>query len=247
MAILQDNAHIAINRAMILAAGLGTRMQSLTAQRPKPLVEVGGTALIDHVLARAVQAGIAHVVVNLHYFADMLQSHLERKSTPQISFSDERSGLLDTGGGVKKALPLLGDSAFFILNTDSIWLEEQPPNLIRLRQAWDGSRMDCLLLLAARRGALGYDGPGDFHLAASGRVRRRDSGEVADYAHTGICIIHPRLFQDSPETPFSLNLLWDRAMHAGRLFALPMQGRWMHVGTPDAVARAGQILRKGGK
>ncbi len=231
---------------MILAAGLGTRMQSLTAKRPKPLVEVNGRALIDHVLVRAEQAGISHVVVNLHYFADMLQSHLEQISALQISFSDERAGLLDTGGGVKKALPLLGDRAFFILNTDSIWQEGQPPNLVRLREAWDGSRMDCLLLLAARRGALGYDGMGDFHLAASGKAERRSAGEQADYAHTGICIIHRRLFQNSPETPFSLNLLWDRALRQGRLFALPMKGRWMHVGTPAAVAVAEHVLQEEG-
>ncbi len=235
-----------IDTAMILAAGLGTRMGHLSAKRPKPLVEVNGIALIDHVLARLRDAHISHIVVNLHYRADQLRRHLERKNMPHLQFSDERGALLDTGGGVKKALSQLGAGAFFILNTDSIWREGEETNLERLRRMWSDQAMDFLLLLAPAHGSLGYDGPGDFHLRADGRIQRRAKGETAKYAHTGICIAHPRAFADCPEGAFSLNLLWDRASGAGRLYGLALEGEWMHVGTPQSVAAAEKKLQEPG-
>ncbi|HHK74405.1 MAG TPA: hypothetical protein ENJ57_04475, partial [Rhizobiales bacterium] len=233
-----------VTSAMILAAGLGTRMRHLTANTPKPLVRVDGKALIDHVLERTRRAGIDHIVVNLHYRADQLQRHLEAKHLPHLAFSHERTALLDTGGGVRKALPKLGAGAFFILNTDSLWLEGQESNLARMGKMWSADDMDFLLLLAPARGSLGYDGPGDFHLAQDGRLRRRGPDETAEFAHTGICITHPGAFANSPSGAFSLNLLWDRALAGGRLFGLPLSGEWMHVGTPESVEQATRRLRE---
>jgi MurNAc alpha-1-phosphate uridylyltransferase len=236
-----------IKTAMILAAGLGTRMKHLTANAPKPLVEVNGMALIDHVLARLEGAGIDHIVVNLHYKADQLQHHLEQKNLPYLAFSDERKILLDTGGGVKAALPKLGPGAFFILNTDSLWLEGRDSNLAELEKMWSDQDMDFLLLLASSHGSLGYDGPGDFHLLPDGRLRRRGPGEAAEFAHTGICIARHEAFANSPSSAFSLNLLWDRALAKNRLFGLPLRGEWMHVGAPNSVAQAARRLQEAGK
>lgn len=223
---------------MILAAGLGTRLRPLTAAVPKPLVPVAGRPLIDHVLARLEAAGIPRVVVNAHHLADLLIAHLASRVAPEIAISDERDHLLESGGGVRKALPLLGPDPFLIHNCDSIWTEGEGANLARLQDGWDEDAMDCLLLLAPTTASLGYDGRGDFSVDATGRLRRRAPQETAPFVFAGVSIAHPRLFEDTPEGPFSLNLPWDRAIARGRAFGVPLDGRWMHVGDPAAVTAA---------
>jgi MurNAc alpha-1-phosphate uridylyltransferase len=224
--------------AMILAAGLGTRLMPLTADLPKPMVRVAGTALIDHVLARLSAAGIGRVVVNVHHLADKLEAHLADRRSPEIVISDERGALLDSGGGVRKALDALGAGPFVIHNCDSIWTEGPATNLGRLLASWDEDTMDCLLLLAPTVTSLGYHGRGDFALDAAGRIRRPAEREVVPFAFAGVSIAHPRLLAGMPEGPFSLNRPWDRAIAQGRAHGIRLEGRWMHVGDPDAVALA---------
>jgi MurNAc alpha-1-phosphate uridylyltransferase len=228
--------------AMVLAAGLGTRMASASSVLPKPLVQLGSKALIDHVLDRHVDAGIARAVVNVHHKADLIEAHLRGRFMPRIEISDERDKLLDTGGGVKRALPRLGARPFLIQNSDSVWIEGVGSNLGRLFQAWEDGRMDCLMLLALASQSLGYQGRGDFAFEADGRVRRRDEQEIVPFAFTGVSLAHPRLFDGSPDGAFSLNAVWNTAIAAGRAYGLRMEGTWMHVGTPDALAQAEQRL-----
>jgi len=225
-------------RAMMLAAGLGKRMRPLTATTPKPLIEVAGRSLMDHGLDRLEAAGVEDVIVNVHYLADLVEVHASRRTRPRVHVSDERGQLLDTGGGVAKALPLLGDAPFYLVNSDSFWIEGVSPNLVRLADAWDDERMDGLLMMAATVPAVGYDGPGDFMLDADGRLSRRPASKIAPFAYSGAAILHPRLFADAPAGRFSLNLLFDRAIEAGRLFGLRMEGVWLHVGTPEAIGEA---------
>ena len=225
-------------RAMLLAAGLGRRMRPLTATAPKPLIEVHGRALIDHALDRLAEAGVETAVVNVHYLADLLEAHLARRAAPRIIVSDERARLLDTGGGILKALPHFAGEPFFLMNTDGLWLEGARPNLMRLVEAWDGARMDALLLVAPTATSVGYDGPGDFLMAPDGQLRRRGEREVAPFVYAGVAILHPRLFAHGPDGAFSLNLLFDRAIAAERLSGLRLDGLWMHVGTPAAVKEA---------
>lgn len=232
-----------LDTAFVPAAGLGTRMRHLTADRPKPLVDVGGRTLLDRVLDRISKAGITTAVVNVHYKADMIEAALAKRQTPHILVSDERAYLLDTGGGVSKALPLLGDRPFLIHNSDSIWLEASKTSALgQLMGGWDDARMDCLMLLAERATALGFDGPGDFDMAADGRLARRGSRPSTPYVFAGVSIAHPRLFRDAPEGAYSLNVVWDRAIAEGRLFGAVLDGRWMHVGSPEAVAEANALL-----
>jgi MurNAc alpha-1-phosphate uridylyltransferase len=229
--------------AMVLAAGLGTRMTPANGTLPKPLVELRGRALIDRVLDRLAEAGIKRAVVNVHHKADLIEAHVKSRKAPRIVISDERSGKLDTGGGVKRALPRLGPGAFLIHNSDSVWIEGVGSNLTRLMSTWDETRMDCLLMLAVASGSHGYQGRGDFALQPDGRVRRRKlEQEIVPFAFTGVSVAHPRLFEDSPEGAFSLNLVWSRAIAAGRAYGMRMDGRWMHVGSPDALAQAEQCL-----
>ncbi len=230
--------------AMVLAAGLGQRMRPLTADRPKPLVEVDGRALIDHVLDRLAAGGIETAVVNVHYLGEQIIDALKSRERPRILISDERHELLDTGGGVAKALALLGNAPFFVHNSDSIWTEGVEDNLQRMRKYWDSARMDCLMLLAMTTTSTGYDGRGDFTMDSQGRVSRRSEHEMAPFAFTGVSIMHPRLFEDAPAEAFSLNRLWDRAIGAGRLYGLCLEGRWMHVGSPLGLAEAEQALAK---
>jgi MurNAc alpha-1-phosphate uridylyltransferase len=225
-------------RAMVLAAGLGTRMRPLTNTRPKPLVTVGGKALIDHVLDRLASAGVGTAVVNVHHFADQIERHLVHRTAPEIVISDERNLLLDTGGGVVKALPLLGNAPFFHLNADTIWIDGVRPNLVRLAEGFDPARMDALLLLAATSGSIAYGGRGDFLMAPDGRLSRRRERDVVPFVYAGVAILNPALFAAAPDGAFSLNVLFDRAIEAGRLYGLRLEGVWMHVGTPDAVAAA---------
>jgi N-acetyl-alpha-D-muramate 1-phosphate uridylyltransferase len=225
-----------VTAAMIMGAGLGSRLRPLTDDRPKPLVTVGGKTLIDHSIDRLVAAGVTLAVVNVHYKADMLRSHLARRGDIEIVFSDETDKLLDTGGGVVKALPHFGGAPFFVLNSDSIWLEDGAPVLPAMLAAWDENRMDGLLLLADMHTAMGYEGAGDFVLKPDGRlIRARDAkGEGIAYAYPGVQIAHPRLFADAPAGAFSTNIMWDRAIAAGSLFGTVLDGTWIHVGTPEA-------------
>jgi MurNAc alpha-1-phosphate uridylyltransferase len=229
----------------VLAAGLGTRMAPLNGGAlPKPLVELGGKALIDHVLDRLADAGIARAVVNVHHKADLIEARLKDRVVPQVEISDERDALLDTGGGVKRALPRLGPRPFLIHNSDSVWIEGVGANLARLIEAWDGGRMDCLMLLALTSHSLGYSGRGDFAFEADGRIRRRVEQEIVPFAFAGVSIVHPRLLDGSPDGAFSLNVVWSRAIARGRAYGLRMEGTWMHVGTPEALAQAQQRLSR---
>lgn len=228
--------------AMVLAAGLGTRMRPLTETRPKPLVEVAGRALVDHVLDRLADAGVERVVVNAHYLADMLEDHLAGRRRPRVAISDERDLLLDTGGGIAKAIKQLGSEPFYLANTDSLWLEGARPLLHRLAESWRGGEMDGLLAVAPTVGSVGYSGRGDFSMDPAGRLARRDEGCLAPFVYTGIGILDPALFHGAPDGPFSLNLLFDRAISEGRLFGLRLDGLWMHVGSPEAVAAAEEAI-----
>ena len=234
-----------ITTAMVLCAGLGTRMASANNALPKPLVPLQGKALIDHVLDRHAEAGIERAVVNVHHRADLIEAHLKGRRAPGIEISDEREQLLDTGGGTRKALPRLGAGPFLIHNSDSVWIEGVGSNLGRLMEAWDDARMDCLMLLALASQSLGYQGRGDFVFEADGRIRRRRvERELLPFAFAGVSVAHPRLFDGSPEGAFSLNVVWDRAIAAGRAFGLRMEGTWMHVGSADALVQAEQRLAR---
>lgn len=232
-----------LTQAMVLAAGLGTRMRPLTEAVPKPLVKLAEKALLDHVLDRLDQAGIERIVANVHYMADAIEACLKRRTKPAITISDERGALLDTGGGVAKALHHFDENSFIIHNSDSVWLEGVGSNLRRLVESWDESRSDCLMLLAPMSNSLGYDGKGDFLLDGFGKVRRRPAGEMAPFVFTGVSVVHKRLFDGAPQGAFSLNKLWDSAIETGRLHGIRLEGTWMHIGTPQALYDAEELLR----
>jgi MurNAc alpha-1-phosphate uridylyltransferase len=223
---------------MVLAAGLGKRMRPLTDTLPKPLVPVAGKALIDHVLDRLADAGVTKAVVNVHHMADAIEAHLKSRTRPRIVISDERGELLDTGGGVVKALPLLGEKPFFHLNSDTIWIEGVTPNLVRLAAMFDPAQMDAVVLLAATAASIGYEGRGDFTMAPDGRLKRRLEREVVPFVYAGAAVLSPSLFAEAPAGAFSLNRMFDRAIETGRLFGLRLEGTWMHVGTPAAIQAA---------
>jgi MurNAc alpha-1-phosphate uridylyltransferase len=226
-----------IESAMVMAAGLGKRMRPLTATRPKPLVRVAGKPLIDHSLDRIAAAGIPHVVVNVHYLADALEAHLAAQKRPfSIAISDERAQLLETGGGMVRALPQLRGDPILIVNSDNIWTDGPQDSIQHLARHWDGDRMDALLLVIRQASATGNGGRGDFHMDPAGRLARRKPGHVAPFVYTGIQLISRRLLADAPEGAFSTNILWDRAIAAGRLFGLSHMGQWFDVGTPAAIA-----------
>jgi N-acetyl-alpha-D-muramate 1-phosphate uridylyltransferase len=227
---------------MVLAAGLGTRMLPITAAIPKPLISVGGRTLIDYALDRLAEAGIGRAVVNVHHLADKVEAHLRHRKIPAIVVSDEREALLETGGGVKKALPLLGEGPFLTLNSDSLWIEGPRANLPRLLDAWDPARMDILLLLAPTATSVGYDGAGDFAMDAEGRLRRRRDREVTPFVYAGVSVMKPELFADTPDGAFSANLLFNRAIAVGKLCGLRLDGRWLHVGDPQAIQAAEEHL-----
>lgn len=227
-----------IDSAMMMAAGLGTRMRPLTDAVPKPLVKLDGRPLLDHGLARLEAQGVARVVVNVHYLADQIEAHVAGRSKPEIIISDERELLLDTGGGIARALPHLGALPFYVLNSDSVWWERNVPLLEQLNRSWDDKTMDCLLALAPTVGSLGYDGAGDFERAADGRLTRRRISDAAPFVNTGSYLVHPRVFRSAPEGPFSMNLIWDALIASKRLYGIELDGLWMHVGTPEALAEA---------
>lgn len=218
-------------KAMVLAAGLGQRMRPLTDKMPKPLVQVQGEAMLDTILDRLQAHGIEEVVVNTHYLGEMIEAHLKERKRPKIALSPE-ADLLETGGGVKKALPLLGDAPFFVLNGDVCWLDGLTPALTRLAMIWDEAEMDALLLLHPTCSAFGYEGIGDYLMDPVGRLRRRQERQIAPFIYAGIQILHPRLFEGAPEGSFSLNKLYDKAQEAERLWGLRHDGEWYHVGTP---------------
>ena len=229
-------------RAIVLAAGLGTRMRPYNGQVPKPLVQIGGKSLIDYSLDRLADAGIERVVVNVHHLADAVERHLASRKRPHIVISDERAELLGTGGGIAKALPQLGDAPFFLVNSDTVWLDGVKPNFARLADAFDPAAMDALLLLAPTTESIGYSGRGDFAMLADGRLRRRGEREVVPFVYAGAAILSPALFAGAPAGAFPLTPLFDRAGAKDRLFGLRLEGLWMHVGTPEAVAAAEAAL-----
>ncbi|GJE57271.1 MULTISPECIES: nucleotidyltransferase family protein [Methylobacterium] len=229
----------AITRAFVLAAGLGKRMRPITATVPKPLVEVAGKALIDHALDRAAEGGITEAVVNIHWLADQMEGHLLRRTElPAITISDEREALLETGGGVKKALAQFGSEPFVVFNSDSFWLEGPKPNLSRLIAGWNAEAMDMLLLVAPTATSLGYDGAGDFFMDSGSRLAWRGEREVAPFIYAGVAILKPELFADTPDGSFSLTTLFARAIERERCYGLRLDGQWLHVGTPEAIAAA---------
>jgi N-acetyl-alpha-D-muramate 1-phosphate uridylyltransferase len=230
--------------AMVMAAGLGKRMRPLTATRPKPLIEVAGRALIDHALDRLRAAGVGRAVVNVHYLAGSLEAHLKTHVKGiEIIVSDERKKLLETGGGLKLALPRIDADPFLVVNSDNLWVDGPVDTLRLLAAAWDEARMDALLLLVPLARAHCHKGRGDFHMSADGTLRRRKPNGVAPFVYTGIQMLSKRLFEgELPDGPFSTNILWDRAIAAGRCFGAVHQGLWFDIGRPDSIARAEAIL-----
>lgn len=226
------------DKAMVLAAGLGLRMRPLTDQMPKPLVSVAGRPLLDHVLDKLGDAGVSEAIVNVHYLPDQIIKHVARRKKPRVVISDERDQVLGTGGGVVKALPLLGDAPFFHLNADTLWIDGVRPNLARLAEAFDPERMDILLLMAPSASSVGYEGNGDYAMLPDGALRKRKEHQVVPFVYAGVAIISPTVFADAPKGEFSLTRMFDAANEQERLFGLRLDGTWMHVGTPDAVGAA---------
>ena len=225
-----------IQSAMVMAAGLGKRMRPLTATRPKPLVPVAGRALIDHTLERIADAGIGHVIVNVHYLADALEAHVRGSNWPfAVDISDERDGLLETGGGLVKAAPLFRGDPILCANSDNIWTDGPTNAITLLAQRWNDAEMDALLLLVPQARATGHGGHGDFHMDKLGRLSRRKPGRIAPFVFTGVQLVSQRLLRDAPDGAFSTNILWDRAIAEGRLYGLSHIGRWFDVGTPPAI------------
>lgn len=229
---------------MVLAAGLGTRMRPLTDRVPKPLLRVSGRTLLDHALDRLAEVGAERAVVNIHWLAEQIEAHLKERRAPVPIISDERVALLDSGGGVKKALPHLGERPFLLMNADTLWMDGARPNMRRFVEAWRPDQMDVLLLLAATATAVGFDGKGDFAFGPDGRLLRRREREVVPFAYAGVAILKPDLFAGTPDGPFSLNCLFDRAIEGKRLFGVRLDGVWMHVGTPDAIGEAEACLAR---
>ena len=229
--------------AMVLAAGLGKRMRPLTATRPKPLIEVAGQSLLDHLLERLSAAGVEKAVVNVHYLADAVEAHLKKSAHGlDIEISDERGLLLETGGGMVKALPLIDADPFLVVNSDNLWIDGPADTLKLLASHWDGSKMDALLLLVPHARASNHGGRGDFHMDRTGRLRRRQRSHVAPFVYTGIQMDSKRLLDGAPEGPFSTNILWDKAMENGRCFGAVHQGLWFDVGTPQSIKATELIL-----
>jgi MurNAc alpha-1-phosphate uridylyltransferase len=225
-------------KAMVLAAGLGLRMRPLTDKMPKPLVPVAGKPLLDHVLDRLADAGVTEAVVNVHYLPDQIIAHTATRARPRVIISDERDQVLGTGGGVVKALPLLGSAPFFHVNSDTMWIEGVRSNLVRLADAFDPERMDVLLLMAPTASSIGYSGQGDYSMLSDGTLRRRREHQVVPFVYAGAAIISPAIFEGAPQGEFSLVRMFDKANEQDRLFGLRLDGVWMHVGTPDAIDAA---------
>lgn len=233
--------------AMVMAAGLGKRMRPLTATRPKPLIEVAGKPLLDHTFDHLRAAGVEKAVVNVHYLAGAIEGHLKnRVEGIEIAVSDERDLLLETGGGLVRALPLIDADPFLVVNSDNLWIDGPVDTLKLLASFWDDAKMDALLLLVPLARAHCHIGRGDFHMTATGQIRRRKPNGVAPFVYIGIQMISKRLFAgDLPEGAFSTNLLWDRAIEAGRCYGAVHQGLWFDVGRPESIRQAEEMLREG--
>jgi len=228
--------------AMVLAAGLGVRMRPLTDNMPKPLVSVAGKPLLDHVLDRLAEVSVTTAVVNVHYLPDQIVQHVKGRTAPRVIISDERDVVLGTGGGVVKALPLLGDAPFYHLNSDTMWIDGVQSNLARLAEAFDPARMDILLLMAPTSHSIGYSGCGDYAMLTDGALRKRKEHQVVPFVYAGAAIMSPTIFRNAPAGEFSLTRIFDAANEQERLFGLRLDGLWMHVGTPDAVQAAEEAL-----
>jgi N-acetyl-alpha-D-muramate 1-phosphate uridylyltransferase len=225
-------------RAMVLAAGLGLRMRPLTDGMPKPLVRVAGRPLLDHALDKLADAGVIEAVVNVHYLPDQIIDYVASRTRPRVIISDERDRVLGTGGGVVKALPLLGSDPFFHINSDSLWIDGVRSNMERLAERFDPASMDILLLMAPTTNSIGYGGRGDYAMLPDGALRKRRENQVVPFVYAGAAIMSPSVFADAPSGEFSLTKIFDRANEQERLFGLRLEGVWMHVGTPDAIAAA---------
>ena len=228
--------------AMVLAAGLGKRMQPITLTRPKPLVEVNGKTLLDYGLDALERADVETIVVNVHYLADQIENHVAARCGDSARISDERANLLDSGGGIKHALDKLPGDSFYLLNADSFWIEGARPNLLRMADIWDPEKMDFLLLLASMKSAVGFNTKGDFNMDSDGLLERRRENEVAPFAYAGAAIINRSVFDGAPDGAFSINMLFDQALEKGRLFGLRLEGLWLHVGTPEAIQEAEEAI-----
>lgn len=238
-------AHVP-DTAMVMAAGLGKRMRPLTATRPKPLVEVAGKPLIDHVLDRLRAAGVGKIVVNVHYLADSLEAHLKARAKDfDLTISDERKLLLETGGGMIQAGPMIGADPFLVINSDNYWIDGPADTLHLLASLWRDREMDALLLLVPQARAGNHRGQGDFHMNADGRLSRRQKGKIAPFVFTGIQMVSKRLLRDAPEGAFSTNILWNRAIDEGRCFGAVHQGLWFDVGNPAAIKATERALQHG--
>ena len=231
-----------ITRAMIMAAGFGTRMRPLTNKIPKPLVKVQGRALIDHVMDRLVEAGVKTIVVNIHYMGDQIKAHVEKRKDVEIIVSDETDTILDSGGGIYKALPHFRGEPFFHANADTVWVEGASHALDRLKAAWDPYNMDALMLLAPTVSTVCYDGRGDFMMDAEGRLSRVPEGRISPFVWMSMEIVHPRLFDGMQPGKFSINPLWDKAIAKGRLYGQRLDGVWMHIDRPEAIKQSEEYL-----
>lgn len=236
---------LASDVAMVLAAGLGTRMRPLTLNRPKPLVKVAGRTMIDHCLDKLADAGVARAVVNVHHFPDMVKGHLLARTDPVVSVSDESEQLLETGGGMIRALPLLAADPFFCINSDNLWVDGPQDVFRQLSAAWKPEAMDALLLLVAHTRAANHKGKGDFHMDGAGRIKLRRSGRIAPFIYSGIQLVSQRLLRDAPAGPFGTMVLWKRAMAEGRLYGVSHMGLWYEVGSPEAIAPTEAALLHG--
>jgi MurNAc alpha-1-phosphate uridylyltransferase len=247
LAIRPDPGGVVPETAMVMAAGLGKRMRPLTATRPKPLVEVAGKTLLDHVFDRLRSAGVKRAVVNVHYLADALEAHLKnRVKGIDVLVSDERKRLMETGGGIVQARDLIGDKPFLVINSDNLWVDGPTDAIRALAARWNDAEMDALLLVVPLARAHSHSGQGDFRLAPDGRITgRRQPGRLAPFVFTGVQILSPRLIADWPEGPFSTMLFWERAIAAGRAYGLVHQGLWFDVGTPSAIGRTEAMLADG--
>lgn len=242
---IRPNPDVAVpETAMVMAAGLGKRMRPLTATRPKPLVEVAGKPLIGHVFDHLRAAGIKRAVVNVHYLADAMEAYLKaRVKDIEVVVSDERKQLMETGGGIVQARELIGDKPFLCVNSDNLWIDGPIDAIRALAAQWDDARMDVLQLVVPLARAYGHTGKGDWRIDANGRItERRKPGRIAPFVYTGVQILSPRVIRDWPEGPFSTNLFWNRAIEAGRCYAVVHQGLWFDVGTPQAIGMTEAVL-----
>ena len=230
---------------MVLCAGMGTRMRPLSLTTPKPLINVDGKPLIGHAVDQLANNGVTNIVINTHYLADQIDTWVREQHNPNISISDETGELLETGGGVAKAKNLLGPAPFFVLNSDAFWVDlPGVSTLEKMREMFDQDKLDFLLLLAKRQTAIGFDGNGDFFLSPEGVLQRRGEAKFSPLVFAGCYLMHPRVLVDYPSGPFSMNLLWNRALENGRISGLVHDGLWLHVGTPEAIEESERAIKR---